>query len=249
VSSPTPEITARPVFVTTHWTQVLSARGQSSEARVALGQLCEAYWTPVFRFIQRCRYTEDAARDLTQGFFTQLLAGHGIDQVEQGRGRFRSYLLGAVKHYLADQQDRAHSFKRGGGHESIALQPNSGMQTTVLQISDPAAQRPDAFFDRQWALNVLDRALKALAAELNSAGKIGYFETLKPWLLGDVKGLSQSEAANQIGLSEGAVKVAIHRLRRRFRELVKAEISGTVDPAETVQDELRYLLEALSHAG
>ena len=249
MSSPTPESNARPVFVTTHWTEVLSARGHSSEARLALGQLCEAYWTPVFRFIQWCHYAEDPARDLTQGFFTQLLAGHGIDQVEQGRGRFRSYLLGAVKHYLVDQQDRVNSAKRGRGQEAMSLEPNAEMQTTALQISDPDAQRPDAFFDRQWALNVLDRALKALAAELNSAGKIGYFETLKPWLLGDVKGLSQSEAANQLGLSEGAVKVAIHRLRRRFRELVKAEISGTVDPAETVQDELRYLLEALSHAG
>jgi len=249
VNSSTPEISGRPFFLTTRWTQVLSARGESSEARLALGQLCEAYWTPVFRFIQRCHYAEEAARDLTQGFFTQLLAGHGIDQVQQGRGRFRSYLLGAVKHYLADQQDRAHSAKRGGSHESIALQPNSGMQTTGLQISDPAAQRPDAYFDRQWALNVLDRALNALAAELNSSGKTGYFQTLKPWLLGDIQGLSQAEAATQLGLSEGAVKVAIHRLRRRFRELVKAEISGTVDPAETVQDELRYLLEALSHAG
>jgi RNA polymerase sigma factor (sigma-70 family) len=236
VNSTTSENKARAVFVTTRWTQVLSARGESSEARVALGQLCEAYWTPVFRFIQRCHYTEDAARDLTQGFFTQLLAGHGIDKVEQGRGRFRSYLLGAVKHYLADQKDRVNSAKRGGRHESISLQPNAEMQTTTLQVSDPDAQRPDAFFDRQWALNVLGRALNALAAELSSSGKTGYFETLKPWLLGDVTGLSQTAAAAQLGLSEVAAKVAIHRLRRRFRDLVKEEIAGTVDPAETVQD-------------
>jgi len=249
VNSTTSQNKAPPVFVTTRWTQVLSARGESSDARVALGQLCEAYWTPVFRFIQRCHYAEETARDLTQGFFTQLLAGHGIDQVEQGRGRFRSYLLGAVKHYVADQQDRANSAKRGGGRESMSLEPNAEMQTATAQISDPDAQRPDAFFDRQWALNVLGRALNVLAAELSSVGKTGYFETLKPWLLGDVKALSQAAAAAQLGLSEGAVKVAIHRLRRRFRDLVKEEIAGTVDPAETIQDELRYLLEALSHAG
>ena len=241
-----PEIGGRSVFLTTRWTQVLSARGESSEAHVALGQLCEAYWMPVFRFIQRCNYSEDTARDLTQGFFAQLLARHGLDGVEQGRGRFRSYLLGAVKHYLADHQDQANCAKRGGGRQTVALELNSDTQTGTLQITDPGTPRPDAFFDRQWALNVIDRSLKALAAELSTAGKNGYFETLKPWLVGDVNGLSQADAAAQLALSEGAVKVAIHRLRKRFRDHIKEEIAGTVDPAETVQEELRYLLEALA---
>jgi len=246
VSLPIPELKA-PVFLTTHWTEVLRARGESSEARVALGQLCEAYWTPVFRFIQRCNCTEDTARDLTQGFFTQLLTHQGLNQVEQGRGRFRSYLLGAVKHYLADQRDQAKAAKRGGGQEPVPLHLTNDTQSSGLQLSDPGTPCPDAFFDRQWALNLIGRALNALAAELNHPDKAGYFETLKPWLIADVNGLSQTDAARQLGLSEGAVKVAIYRLRRRFRELVKQEIAGTVDPAETVQDELRYLLDALSH--
>jgi len=236
-------------FVTTRWTQVLSARGESPEAQVALGQLCEAYWMPVFRFIRRSNYPEDAARDLTQEFFTQLLAHQGLDQVDPGKGRFRSYLLGAVKHFLSDQQDRANAVKRGGGQVSVPLELKVETHTTAsMQITDPATPVPDAFFDHQWALNVIDRALNAVAAELVSAGKDGYFEILKPWLVGEVGELSQSEAARQLSMSEGAVKVAIHRLRKRFRGLVKQEIAGTVDASTSVQEELHYLLEALAQS-
>jgi RNA polymerase sigma factor (sigma-70 family) len=247
MSSPPPEPPVGPAFVTTRWTQVLSARGESPEARVALGQLCEAYWTPVFRFIRRCNYAEDAARDLTQEFVAQLLAHGGVDRVEPGKGRFRSYLLGAVKHFLADQHDRAHAAKRGGGESPLPLDTELETHTTTsLQITDPGTPVPDAFFDRQWALNVIERALNALAAEFVSAGKDKHFETLKPWLVGEVGSLSQSEAAQRLGLTEGALKVAIHRLRKRFRDLVKEEIAGTVDQPATVQEELHYLLEALA---
>lgn len=214
---------------------------------MALGQLCEAYWMPVFRFIRRGNYPEDAARDLTQEFFARLLAQGGLDQVEPGKGRFRSYLLGAVKHFLADQQDRANAAKRGGGQEPMPIETQSETHTTSsVQVADPAPPVPDAFFDRHWALNVIDRALKALAAEFVAAGKDKYFDSLKPWLVGEVGTLSQSEAAQQLGLTEGAVKVAIHRLRKRFRDLVKEEIAGTVDQPATVQEELHYLLEALA---
>ncbi len=238
-----------PAFVTTRWSQVLSARGESPEARVALGELCEAYWMPVFRFMRRSNYSEDAARDLTQEFFTQILAHQGLDQVDPDKGRFRSYLLGAVKHFLADQQDRANAAKRGGGQPTVPLEMNVETHTTVsLQITDPETPAPDAFFDRLWALNVIDRALNAVAAELVSAGKNGYFEILKPWLAGEVGELSQSEAARQLSVSEGAVKVAIHRLRKRFRGLVKQEIAGTVDASTSVQEELHYLLEALAQS-
>ncbi|MGA2657419.1 MAG: sigma-70 family RNA polymerase sigma factor [Verrucomicrobiota bacterium] len=234
-------------FLTTRWTQVLSARGESPEARVALGQLCEAYWMPVFRFIRRSNYVEDEARDLTQEFFAQLLAHGGLDRVDPGKGRFRSYLLGAVKHFLAGQQDRANAAKRGGGQAPVPLELKVETHTTTsLQITDPGTPVPDAFFDRQWALNLIDRALNALAAEFVSESKDRYFETLKPWLVGEVGPWSQSEAAQQLGLTEGAVKVAIHRLRKRFRALVKEEIAGTVDEPATVQEELRYLLEALA---
>jgi RNA polymerase sigma factor (sigma-70 family) len=312
-----PDTTRAPAaFVTTQWTQVLEARGDSPEAQAALGELCTAYYAPVLAFIRRSGRDEDAARDLTQEFFARLLARRGLDSVERGRGRFRSFLLGAVKHFLADQYDRSRAAKRGGGQESIPLDAGSAGDTTVaLQISDPAAPVPDAYFDRQWALTILDRALAALAAEhqtndkrsrrpdpvaagilpavepgfqtggtsventerpeksesiassgANPGGKMppstsgrmpeatapanpSQFEILKPWLTGDTGQASQADAARRLGMNEGAVKVAIHRLRKRFRELVKTEIAQTVGGGADVQAELNYLLEVLSRPG
>jgi RNA polymerase sigma factor (sigma-70 family) len=245
----TPLDTARPpaAFVTTQWTRVLEARGDSPEAQTALGELCAAYYAPVLAFIQRGGRDQHAARDLTQEFFARLLARRGLDTVERGRGRFRSFLLGAVKHFLADQHDRTNAAKRGGGQVPLPLEAGSTGDTTVaLQIPDPAATVPDTFFDRQWALTILDRALAALAAEHQAAGKSTQFETLKPWLTGDTEQLSQAEAARRLDLNEGALKVAIHRLRKRFSELVKAEIAQTVGTGTNVQSELNYLLEVLS---
>ena len=237
-------------FVTTQWTRVLEARGDSPEAQAALGNLCAAYYAPVLTFLRRSGHPDDAARELAQEFFARLLARHGLDTVERGRGRFRSFLLGAVKHFLADQYDHSRAAKRGSGQESIPLDAGSAGETAVaLQIPDPAAPVPDAYFDRQWALTILDRALAALAAEHAAAGKAAQFETLKPWLTGDSEKLSQAEVARQLDLNEGAVKVAIHRLRKRFRELVKAEIAQTVGGGEDVQAELNYLLEVLSRPG
>lgn len=238
--------TASSAFAATRWTQVLQARGPSPEAQAALGALCEAYWTPVFRFIRSRGHADDPARDLTQGFFAQLLARRGLDTVEPGRGRFRSFLLGAVKHFLADQHDRAHAAKRGGGQVPIPLEPGSATDTSVeLQIPDPASPAPDTVFDREWALTMVERAVARLAADLAAEDKQAHFDTLKPWLLGEVASLSQAEAAQRLGLTEGAVKVAIHRLRRRFRNSVKAEIAHTLDDPAQVQEEMQYLLEVL----
>ena len=249
MSQDRPDSNGAVAFVTTRWTQVLSARGETPGAKAALAQLCEAYWNPVFRFIRRCERPEDSARELTQEFFSQLLASNGLNAVDPAKGRFRSYLLGAVKHFLADQRDRSNAAKRGGGQTAVPIEQHLENQTTTsLQIADPESPVPDAFFDRQWALTIVERALNALAAELVSAGKAAHFEVLKPWLVGDVSELSQAEAARQLSLSEGAVKVAIHRLRKRFRMLVKQEIAGTVDQPAFIQEELRYLLEALAQS-
>jgi RNA polymerase sigma factor (sigma-70 family) len=251
----TPATTRAPAaFVTTQWTRVLEARGHSPEAQAALSDLCAAYYAPVFAFIRHHTPDPDAARDFTQEFFARLLARHGLDTVERGRGRFRSYLLGAVKHFLADQHDRAGAAKRGGGQTPLSLDAHAGDTThggggaksALLQVPDPAAPVPDAYFDRQWALTILDRALAALAADHAAAGKTAQFETLKPWLTGDAEQLSQADAARRLDVNEGAVKVAIHRLRKRFRELVKAEIAQTVGGGGDVQAELNYLLEVLS---
>ena len=232
-------------FAPTRWTLVLRARGNTVEARGALSELCEAYYQPVFRFLRREGREEDAARELTQEFFARLLAGGGIGAADPQRGRFRSYLLGAVKHFLADQRDHEQRAKRGGGATPESLDADDG-SSPALQIADGANAPNDAMFDRAWALAVMDRALTSLAAELAGEGKADQFAMLKPWLAGDADALPQSEAAARLGVSETAVKVAIHRLRKRFRETIRAEIAQTVDDSAEVDAELRYLVEVLA---
>ncbi len=211
-----------------------------------MGKLCEAYWQPVFRFIRHQCHDEDAACDLKQEFFARLLARRGLNTVEPGRGRFRSFLLGAVKHFLADQHDRANAAKRGGGQSPVSIEAGHDAGTTAeLQIPDPAGPVPDTFFDREWALALVECAVARLAADFAAEDKQPQFDALKPWLLGEVISLSQAAAARQLGLSEGAVKVAVHRLRQRFRALINAEITSTVDDPILAQEELKYLVEVL----
>jgi DNA-directed RNA polymerase specialized sigma24 family protein len=231
-------------FAATRWTLVLRARGDSAESRAALSELCEGYYAPVLAFIRREGRDEDSARDLTQAFFARLLAAGGLKTIEPGHGRFRSYLLGAVKHFLADDRARAQAARRGGGQAALSIEGGVSSDTGI-QIPDPAAVAPDSLFDRQWAFTVVGRAVEAVARESAAAGRSEQFRVLKPWLLGDLEHVSQAEAGRQLDLTEGAVKVAIHRLRRRFRELVRAEIAQTVSDPELVQEELRYLLEVL----
>ena len=236
-------------FAPTRWTLVLRARGESPEAQKALSELCEAYYQPVFRFLRRGCREDDTARELTQEFFARLLGGHVLDSVDPGRGRFRSFLLGVVKHFLSDLRDHDRAAKRGGGQAPIPISSGAaGGTATEVQIPDPTGPPPDSAFDLDWAATLVDRAVQALASESASSGKHEQFRALKPWLLGEVPSLSQTDVARHLGMSEGAVKVAIHRLRKRFRELVKTEIGQTVgDPAQ-VQDELRYLIEVLSQS-
>jgi RNA polymerase sigma factor (sigma-70 family) len=224
---------------------VLSARGDSPEAQAALSDLCAAYYAPVFAFIRHMAPGEDAARDLTQEFFSRLLARQGLDSVQEGKGRFRSFLLGAVKHFLADMRDRDHRLKRGGGQPIESLDP--GTDTSPgFELPDERTPDPEREFDRAWAFTLLDRALALLAEEHQAAGKDEQFEALKPWLTGDTENLSQAEAARRLRVNEGAVKVAIHRLRRRFRDLVKMEIGRTLNNPSQARDELACLMAALS---
>lgn len=236
-------------FHTTRWTRVLAARGDSASAKAALSDLCEAYYAPVHAFI-RASEGADVARDLTHAFFARLLERDALGTLERGRGKFRSYLLGAVKHFLRDDRARRLAQKRGGG-DTVLL--TEGIDGAAAESCDgdgtgavPVAKPPDdALFDRHWALAVLQRALDALAS---SQGDPERFAALKPWLTGDAPGLSQAEVAARLHLSEGAVKVAIHRLRRRLRELVKREIAETLETeSETeLRAELGYLIRALS---
>ncbi len=243
--------TAAPsAFAPTRWTLVLAARGETPAAKAALSELCAAYYQPVFRFFRHGGRDEDAARELTQEFFARLLARDSVAGATPERGRFRSFLLGAAKHFLADQRDREQAAKRGGGATPEPFHPiGHGHDTengSGLQIADTAADRPDTFFDRQWALALMDRALAALTGELTAENKATHFVVLKPWLVGDAAAVSQSEAARTLGLSEGAVKVAIHRLRKRFRELIRHEVAQTIPATEDVDTELRYLVEVLT---
>lgn len=232
-------------FLTTRWTQVLAAQGASTQSGTALADLCATYYAPVHAYISRTTHDLGDARDLTQEFFMRLLAGRVLAGADREKGRFRSYLLGAVKHYLADAREHSRAAKRGKQHEHVPLV--SGTDTSPsLEFCDPDARPSDAWFDRQWGLAVLALALAALAAEHTQQGKEEQFELLKPWLTGVAGTVTQAEAATRLGLTDGALKVAIHRLRKRFRDLVKAEIAQTVASEEEAREELRYLIQVVN---
>ncbi len=243
----TPPAARGGAFVTTRWSCVLEARGASPAARAALGELCAAYWSPVFRFLCCEGRSEDIARELTQEFFARMLAGDSLAHADPAQGRFRSYLLGAVKHFLADQRQREGALKRGGGTTTLPLPgPGDTEVTGCGEIADVTAMVPDSYFDRQWAFTLMDRALTRLAEEMAADDKSTQFNRLKPWLVGDALALSQSEAARELRLSEGAVKVAIHRLRKRFREILREEVAQTIPAGTDISGELRYLVEVLA---
>jgi RNA polymerase sigma-70 factor (ECF subfamily) len=236
---------ASSAFAATRWTLVQRSRGSDTEAGRALSDLCAAYYEPVVAFLRRDGRSDDAARELAHAFFATLLAGGAIEGADPARGKFRNYLLGALKHFAAGQLDYAHAAKRGGGREFVSMEEDASETGARLQFLDPRAECPDHAFDRQWALTILSRALKTLEREMIEAGKGDHFAVLKPWLTGDSGGISQAEAAAALTSNENTVKVAIHRLRKRFRETVKTEICQTVvDPAQ-IQEEMDCLIAAL----
>ncbi len=228
-------------FAATRWTLVGRARGGDPAARAALSELCESYYAPVVTFLRSEGRDDDTARELAHGFFERVLDGGGLSGADPERGKFRSYLLGAVKHFLADRRDHAAAEKRGGGVVPVPLEDTA----SGLGVPAPDNADSDRAFDRQWALTVIARALDTVASEFISAGKSPHFDVLKPWITGDGGG-SQSDAAAALGMSEGAVKVAIHRLRQRFRDAVKTEIAHTVPAESDVDDELRHLIAVLA---
>lgn len=231
------------VFAPTRWTLVLQARGRTPEARLALSELCEAYYQPVFRFLRHEGREEDEARELAQEFFRRILQ-RGEITADPARGRFRSYLLGAVKHFLADQRKHALREKRGSGQAPVSLDADEGPDAAPVEPIEAAP--PDAWFDRHWALTVMERGLAAVQREWEEAGKADQFEQLKHWLVGDGATHSQAETARRLGWSETGVKVAVHRLRKRFREAIRSEIRQTIGAEADLEGELRYLVEVLS---
>lgn len=233
------------LFATTRWTEVLAAQDASTEAGGARANLCAAYYAPVHAYIARTAQDLGDPRDLSHEFFVSLLSGAKLAGGDREMGRFRAYLLGAVKHFLADTRDQRRALKRGAGREHVPLGVGAGASPGI-DIPDAERDAPDAWFDRQWSLAILDRALAALAAAHAEQGRAEHFQLLKPWLTGDAAGLSQAEAATRLALSDSAVKVAIHRLRKRFRDLVKAEIALTATTDEEAREELCYLIDVVS---
>jgi RNA polymerase sigma-70 factor (ECF subfamily) len=224
---------------------VMRARGDEPEARAALSDLCEIYWTPVHRFLLREGRGDDDCRELTQEFFSQLLAKNAISLADPGKGRFRSYLLGALKHFLANDRRDAGRKKRGGDAAIESIVAGDSDTSPGMQVEDPDGTATDAWFDRHWALAVMERGLNSVRESFEISGKGPQFEILKPWLMGDGEGLDQSQAAAELGMTNGAIKVAIHRLRQKFGGAIRQEIADTVDTEEEIAGELRYLIEAL----
>lgn len=228
-------------FSPTRWTLVVQASGRDDAGRTALQDLCAAYYEPVVAFLRREGRTEDDARDLAHGFFERLLAGGGLRGANPERGRFRNYLLGAVKHFLRDERASDHAAKRGGGQATIPLQDTA----SGLGEPDPASTQAEIAFDRQWAFTVIGRALDTVAADFRASGKESQFAVLKPWITGNSP-RSQAEAAAELGLTEGAVRVAIHRLRDQFRHAVTTEIAQTTFHPDEAADELRHLIAVVA---
>lgn len=241
-------------FVTTHWSVVLAAgrASDTSRARDALARLCQTYWNPLYAYARRLGHSPHDAQDLTQEFFARLLAKNFLAGADESRGRFRSYLLASYKHFLANEWDKARAQKRGGGQVPIpidvasaetAYQPG-GFPINSVEPADPATA--DKAFERRWALTLLDQVLRRLRSEYESSGRTQLFDQLKPTLTEASRSVKYAEIAVCLGTTEGAVKVAVHRLRQQYRELLRAEIAETVSGPEEVEDELRNLFQALA---
>jgi RNA polymerase sigma factor (sigma-70 family) len=231
-------------FVTTHWSVVLTAgRNDTTRARAALEQLCRNYWQPLYAYVRGSGYSREEAEDLTQEFFTRLLADNTIARADPARGRFRSFLLGSLKHFLAHEWEKARAQKRGGGAQLIPLEFDTA-ETRCVQPVAPG-DTPDRAFDRQWALALLTIVLGRLRREYGDAGREDLFLGLKDTLSGGRAEIPYRELGARLGLSEGAVKVAAHRLRQRYRDLLREEIANTVAGPEEVEQELQQLFAAL----
>jgi len=217
---------------------------EAPDAEAALEVLCRVYWYPVYAFVRRKGHARHEAQDLTQAFFCQLIATDSFRVADPEKGRFRSFLIGALKHFLANEWDRASRLKRGGGRTILSW---DGLDPEERFLHEPAQELPEEkLLDREWAHAVVGEALGKLHTEALRDGTVDRFEVLKGFLNGDSCGVSYEDAAGQLGLSQSAVKSAIHRLRRRFAEVFREEVQQTVASPEDAEAEIRHLFAALS---
>lgn len=231
-------------FSTTHWSMVVQAgdRAHPAAAR-ALEALCRRYWFPLYAFVRREGHGEHDAQDLTQEFFAAFLATDSLRGVDPGRGRFRAYLLASLKHFLSNARDRARAAKRGGGKAALSL---DFAKAEDRYAAEPAVEwTPEMLFHRRWALETLQAVLERLQSEWDEPGRREFFAAVEGWIAGDVPTRTHAQVADEFDMTEGAVKTAVHRLRRRYRDLLRQEIGQTVaDPAD-VDEEIRDLFAAL----
>ena len=230
-------------FTTTHWSVVLEAQSESPAAQEALEKLCRTYWRPIFAFLRRQGRPPEEAEDITQGFFAQLLERRSLDAVRKEKGRLRSYLLGALKYFLADEQRRAMAIKRGKGQRFVPLEELRAENRVEMEPADPVTA--EVIYERRWALTVLERVLSRLKDEYRAAGNAALFDSLKELLPDEPGSPSQAQIAAQLGMTENALRQAFYRFRQRYQSLLREEIAHTVATPGDIEDELRHLISVL----
>ncbi len=227
-------------FVTTHWSVVLTAQGESPAAQAALEKLCRTYWRPIYGFVRRQGVGLEEAEDITQGFFAQLLERRSLDAVRKEKGRLRSYLLKALKYFLVDERRRTRAIKRGRGQRLIPLEELTVDERIAMEPADPVTA--EMIYERRWASTVLERVLSRLKDEYRAAGNAALFDALKKLLPDEPGAPSQADIATHLGMSENAVRQAFHRFRQRYQSSLREEIAHTVATPADIEDELRHLI-------
>jgi RNA polymerase sigma factor (sigma-70 family) len=239
------DVTRVPVFATTHWTVVLAAgRRDTTRARAALEKLCRTYWYPLYAYVRRRGHSAHDAQDLTQAFFARLLERHWVGDADQELGRFRTFLLTAMSRFLANEWDKQSAQKRGGHMIHVPVQLDTAETRYGHEPADNST--PEQCYERRWALTLLDTVLQRLRAEYDREGKKDLFAALGDTLVGSRESQPYASLAKQLNMNEGAVKVAVHRLRKRYRQLLREEIAQTAASPEDVDEELRHLFAVLS---
>ena len=230
-------------FTTTHWSVVLDAQGESPAAQEALEKLCRTYWRPIFAFLRRQGLRPDEAEDITQGFFAELLERRSLEAVRKEKGRLRSFLLGGLKYFLANEQRRAMAIKRGKGQQLIPLDDLRVDNRIEIEPADPMTA--EMIYERRWALTVLEQVLSRLRDEYRAAGNAALFDSLKALLPDEPGAPSQAEIGARMGMTENAIRQAFYRFRQRYQSLLREEIANTVATPGDIEDELRHLITVL----
>jgi len=232
-------------FVTTRWSVILEAqRNDAADSAAALELLCRTYWPPLYSYARRRGHSPHDAEDLTQGFFARLLEKGYLHAADRAKGRFRQFVLMAFKRFLTNQWDRDQRLKRGG--DTIIVPLDTDLAERLYRDDAAYSISPDAAFERRWALSLLDRAATRLRTEFETAGKTDEFRFLKPFLTADRNAISYSQIARALGTNEGAARVSVHRMRKRFRQIFREEIAATVANPSDVDEEVRHLIAALA---